>query len=136
MKLDELEKECGKKTTPIPDTCQRQVNLPIMPTLPCPTHRTINRIPQDASKQELRSQTDGLCKVTRFIPDQTYPSGFRREDSYEHVDLDMHVMTAETKKSKQSPDAHLGGVELDTVNLRYAFPYSEEFTHEDWEGIS
>ena len=111
MKLEELEKECRKKSDPISGAA-----------LPYPAHKTISRMPKDAS--------DDLCKVVRFIPDQTDPSGFRREESNEYIELHL-----DTGAKRSSPDAHLGGVELDIVDLRHAYPYSEDFTYEDWKGI-
>ena len=133
MKLDELEKVCGSKTDPIPDTCQRPVagfNPPIMPTLP---NRTLQRIPADASRESRG------CKIIKYTPNPKNPLGY--DEHVEWIDVDK---IDKKLQAKRSPDAHLGGVELDTYKIdhtdsRYEYPYcqsSEQFTEEDWAGIS
>ena len=137
MKLDELEKVCGSKTDPIPDTCQRPVagfNPPIMPTLP---NRSLQRIPADASGKETRG-----CKIIKYTPNPNNPLGY--DEHVEWIDIDKIDKKLQAKESKalvRSPDAHLGGVELDTplMDHRYEYPYcqsGDHFTEEDWAGIS
>lgn len=132
MKLDELEKACGSKTDPIPDTCQRPVagfNPPIMPTLP---NRSLPRIPAAASRE-----TRG-CKIVKYTPNPNNPLGY--DEHVEWIDIDKIDKKLQATKS---PDAHLGGVELDTPQMdqRYEYPYCQsggydQFTDEDWAGIS
>lgn len=133
MKLDELEKECGGNTDPIPDTCQRNEGFvpefkptgtpggTITPTMN--KTRTLNRLPEDAGKEI------NMREVVTYIPDSTAPLGYVKKTTWVRDDRPKQF-------TKARPDAHLGGVEKDIIELRYAYPYSEEFTHEDWAGIS
>ena len=132
MKLEELEAICGKNTGHIPDTCQRPVTptIPIVPTV-------FNR---------------GLCKIIKYSPNPSSPSGYD-----EHVEwLDINKIESKELKAKKSPDAHLGGVELDhhvpNSDSRYEYPYCQDpmvqargydqftdegaFSSEDWAGIN
>ncbi len=130
MKLDELEKKCGKKPgetpAPIPDTCQRPST-------------TLPRLPQDAS---IPGIPEGKCKVIRVRTDPA-TGKIVRETTYEDVKLAIGFTGPQVGvKRVTRPDSHLGGVERDIADLqplvdtRYAYPYSEVFTNEDWAGIS
>ena len=127
MKLDELEKECGRKTEPINDPCQRasSPSIPMNQTVPNP------------------QLNGGFCKIIRYTPDPTQPKGWR-----EHVEwLDTNKLPTVQMEAKKKHDSHLGGVEADhhipgieqdiaAASLRYAYPYTDEFTREDWAGIN